>query len=111
MKNMKSMKTKIAALLLTACTLAVAVFPIHTLAASDYCQVKVGINQCGKLLTWKYTNTSISYADSHTYGGILWFAKTCNYDYYYKYYEYRCASGHVTNTRADRIETGHDCGK
>ena len=48
MKNMKSMKTKIAALLLTACTLAVAVFPSHTLAASDYCQVKVGINQCGK---------------------------------------------------------------
>lgn len=108
---MKSMKTKIAALLLTACTLAVAVFPGHTSAASDYCQIKVGINQCGKLLMWSYTGQTITYQGSHTYGGFIFGigAKTCNYDYYYMNYAYKCASGHIDSTRSSRIESGHTC--
>lgn len=81
-------------------------------AASDYCQAKVGVDMCGKVLTWKYNNRSVNTAASHEYGGFLgMFTKTCNYEYYYIYQVYSCAAGHVSNNRALRYEIGHDCGQ
>lgn len=80
-------------------------------AASSYCQVKVGVDMCGKLLTWKSNGTSINYPASHQYGGFLgMFKKTCNYEYYYVYQVFSCASGHVSDSRTLTYEIGHDCG-
>lgn len=104
-------KLKIASLLL-ALTLAVSIFPISASAAADYCQRLVNGNQCGKILSWYTTGRSVTYATSHKYGGFLGIgASTCNYEYYLLYKEHRCISGHVDETKADRIESKHTCGK
>lgn len=105
------MKVKLLPLLLAVIICFVAFAPV-ALAATDYCQRLVNGNQCGKTLYWYYTGRSISYDASHKYGGFLGIGQqTCNYEYYYKYYDYKCSSGHVAKTSTSRIETGHDCGK
>lgn len=81
-------------------------------AASSYCQVKVGSDMCGKVLAWRYNSRSVTYDGTHQYGGFLGlFTQTCNYQYYYVYQVYSCTSGHVSNTRTQTYELGHDCGQ
>ena len=105
------MKVKLLPLLLAVIICFVAFAPV-AMAATDYSQRLVNGNQCGKTLYWYYTGRSISYDASHKYGGFLGIGQqTCNYEYYYKYYDYKCSSGHVEKTRTSRVETGHDCGK
>lgn len=82
------------------------------LAATSYCQRKVGGKQCGNPLYWYNDGTSITYSGSHTYGGFLSIGqKTCNYNYYYTYKVYKCSSGHIADSSSTYHEYGHDCGK
>lgn len=98
--------------LLLAFTLTVSILPITASAASSYCQRLVNGNQCGKILSWYTTGRSITQAASHKYGGILGIGQsTCNYEYYVVYKEHRCISGHIDDTKEDRIESKHTCGK
>lgn len=81
-------------------------------AASSYCQAKVGVDMCGKVLTWKINNRSVNTSASHQYGGFLGIGKkTCNYEYYTITQELSCAAGHVSETKTQRYEIGHDCGQ
>ena len=103
-------KRKMMALLLV--LILVVSLAVTAYAASSYCQAKVGVDMCGKVLTWKYDNRSVNYPASHQYGGFLgMFTETCNYDYYYIYQVQSCAAGHVSGNRALTYEIGHDCGQ
>lgn len=106
-------KSKITALLLAG-TLAVTSFlpSVTASAAPTYCQKLVGVNQCGQLVRGYRAGQSITYEDSHKYGGFLGIgAKQCTYRYYYEYMEYRCLAGHVAETTSTRREYGHTCGQ
>lgn len=81
-------------------------------AVTKYCQVKVGDKQCGSALYTICTNRSIDYAGTHKYGGFLGIgAKTCNYTYYYNYYNTKCSKGHIAEAYQTLVEKGHQCGK
>lgn len=85
---------------------------VSTAFASAYCDYQVNGGICGKTLTWVQTGGSGTMDASHTYGGFLGIGvKTCNYNYFYLYYSYKCGAGHTISSRADRHEYGHTCGK
>ena len=107
------MKAKRLIASLMAGALCLSVLSSGLLAGSNYCQRQLSNgNQCGKSMYWANAGQSIKYNASHKYGGFLgMFTKTCNYQYYYKYWNHQCGSGHIDNHSADRYEIGHDCGK
>lgn len=85
---------------------------VSTAFASAYCDHQVNGGICGKTLAWYRTGQSAEMNDSHQYGGFLGIGtKTCNYHYCKVYYSYLCAAGHLSDTRIDRIEYDHSCGK
>ena len=84
------------------------VFSLSTAAfASDYCAYKVDGGICGKTLTWGRTGESGLMNGSHTYNNGK---NICNYGYFYIYFSYVCAAGHVSQSRQDRHEYDHWCG-
>lgn len=107
-------KSKITALLLAG-TLAVTSFlpSVTASAVPSYCQRLINGNQCGKLVKEYETGRSISYEESHEYGGFLntFGKKTCTYEYYYKYVQSKCSAGHVASTARVKVESGHICGE
>lgn len=107
-------KSKITALLLAG-TLAVTSFlpSVTASAVPSYCQRLINGNQCGKLVKEYETGRSISYEETHMYGGgfLGIGAKPCTYEYYYKYVQSKCLAGHVASTARIRCESGHICGK
>lgn len=81
-------------------------------ARTDYCQFMVGNKQCGYPISPRYTGKSIDYDASHKYNTILGFGgDTCNYKYYYGYYNNQCSQGHVSSSFQVKVEYGHTCGK
>ncbi len=106
------MKLRKLTAILLAVVLTMGIVASTALAATSYCQRKVGNKQCGLPLYWYSDGRSINYSSSHKYGGFLGIGQqTCYFDYYYTYTVYKCSSGHVADSSSTYHETGHDCGK
>lgn len=112
-EDRKLKKSKIVTIFLVL-TLAIATFPVTALADSDYCPRLLDDGQCGKFMRWHITGRSISHSATHEYGGnIFGFGKsTCEYRYYYDYWELTCSAGHTENVTKKIFEYNHSsCGK
>lgn len=95
-----------------AIVLAFGIMSTSAAAATSYCQFMVGGKTCLNPISLRFTGHTDYKQDSHKYGGILGIgAQTCNYNYYYGYYNEECSQGHVSGVREVRVEYGHTCGK
>ena len=85
---------------------------MSSIVFAEGCNRIVDGHICGKPITRVYNGRSVNYTGSHQYGGFLGIgSKTCNYRYYYVYYNYQCPDGHIQSTYTDRYECDHVCGK